>query len=952
MFLDVLFKPKWQHRDPEVRARAVAALNVAQDAAVLREIAVNDPERRVRTAAIAKLTELPLLRELAAARDPDVAQAARGRAEGLLAGTEAVAPPLQERLGLIAGWPDGDTLERLAVQGREPELRLAALARVSREQLLAELAVSDPVAQVRIAAAQRLAGPTALEQVAKASRGRDKRVYRLVRDRLDALKEQAERPLKLRAECEVLCERMERLVRVGDWEGSHLEAEHLGQQWQSLEGPAPEELDARFAAARQAFQEGLAAHRQADEACSRLRKAKASICTALEERLRSLAGPSTHDVLETVEAEVRGREREWRALPALGAPEEGTLQRRFAEAREALMAQLRVLRELHTNAQALELLCEQADRLLASAAPLRKGELEALRERREGLRVTPGQRPALEALLNRFDEAVGALEERRRAQQGAQQKDLDRLKELLPALEQALEEGQLQTARPLEAQARELLGALQGAPKGILAPLETRLKAAGARVQSLVGWQRWGDSLEQERLCERVEGLVGSDRHPEELDRQIREARAAWKRLAPGRRDQAEAVWERFNAACERAGEPVRAYREAQAAERQANLERREELCARLERHVAETDWSAPDWKGTQRLAQQLRQEWRAIGPVDRKRHPAITRRFESAMATLEAPLAEERKRNLAERRALIARVEALAEGEDIRQAVEETKQAQGRWQVTVAGSRRAENELWKAFRGACDAVFARRQQQREARDQELQGNLARKTALCETLEGAGEAGPTEAAAVLATVRGEWQQIGPVPRKVESSLEKRLARAGQRVEALLEAERHKEERVRADALREKSLLCDRLERAEADQAESELTAVETAWEALPVLDESLERPLAVRLEHAREAARQGATPLHRPEEVEQDLVRVCIHMELAAGIEAPPEEAETRMACQVERLSEAMAGSGREGRMQEARELERRWYLLGPARRADLRERFERAREAFHRASS
>ena len=100
--LGKLFKPRWQHRDAEVRAQAVATLDPRQDQETLSKLARDDDSARVRAAAVSALLDLHLLdRLIEADGDAGVRDAASERFVALLAGTVDGAPAVDTRLRLI-----------------------------------------------------------------------------------------------------------------------------------------------------------------------------------------------------------------------------------------------------------------------------------------------------------------------------------------------------------------------------------------------------------------------------------------------------------------------------------------------------------------------------------------------------------------------------------------------------------------------------------------------------------------------------------------------------------------------------------------------------------------------------------------------------------------------------------------------------------------------------------
>jgi hypothetical protein len=90
----------------------------------------------------------------------------------------------------------------------------------------------------------------------------------------------------------------------------------------------------------------------------------------------------------------------------------------------------------------------------------------------------------------------------------------------------------------------------------------------------------WSKNLEaKQALCEQAEGLAASTEWKATADR-IKKLQADWKAVGPVKRNQSEAIWNRFRAACDRFFER---YKNRDAAEREGLLHEREALCAEIE---------------------------------------------------------------------------------------------------------------------------------------------------------------------------------------------------------------------------------------------------------------------------------------------------------------------------------------------------------------------------------
>lgn len=158
MILSRFLKPKWQHADPATRERALRELD--QTDPILIELARQDLDPTVRRAALARLVDLDLLQSIATAdADEGVRVAARNRQRDLLAGTVSGGPPLAERIKRLCQDSDLDLAEFLLQHATEPELRLAALARIDSEAALAEIALRNPYQELRLVALERVNDP-------------------------------------------------------------------------------------------------------------------------------------------------------------------------------------------------------------------------------------------------------------------------------------------------------------------------------------------------------------------------------------------------------------------------------------------------------------------------------------------------------------------------------------------------------------------------------------------------------------------------------------------------------------------------------------------------------------------------------------------------------------------------------------------------------------------------
>ncbi|MEP3650675.1 MAG: DUF349 domain-containing protein, partial [Alloalcanivorax venustensis] len=246
--LGKLFKPRWQHRDAEVRAQAVATLDPRQDQETLSKLARDDDSARVRAAAVSALLDLHLLdRLIEADTDAGVRDAASDRFVALLAGTVDGAPAVETRLRLIQHTGNARVLLHVARHSPDPDCREAALAAIDEPESLYRLALEGADAALRLAAAERLQDTTLLRQLGR--EGRDKKVVRIARDRVKALQARDAEARRHGEQLDALIDALEQLAQHSADPLFEGRLQQLEQRWRALAEHADDTRSARVESA-------------------------------------------------------------------------------------------------------------------------------------------------------------------------------------------------------------------------------------------------------------------------------------------------------------------------------------------------------------------------------------------------------------------------------------------------------------------------------------------------------------------------------------------------------------------------------------------------------------------------------------------------------------------------------------------------------------------------------
>jgi hypothetical protein len=408
-----------------------------------------------------------------------------------------------------------------------------------------------------------------------------------------------------------------------------------------------------------------------------------------------------HSTWEQDKTRARVLQQHWGKLPITPTPEQ---QQRFQQAVESFQQALNTYEtgqaEIRTaqEREAAERARQQAEAEQQAAATQ-----QAEREQRE-----------------REQQAEASERERRKQQQAQQQEILQQLRTDLQTLDGHLEAEQYGEAIDLHQALGQRLKELSGIPAKELAFCRNRLQALAPYIRELQDWRRWGTDQARKQLIETAENLRSDDGlDPQERARKVQGLRDEWRKLSHMEPGQQRALWKTFDSTVTAAYEPSKQHFDAQAQQRQANLEQRHALCAELEALYAATDWEniqdSEAWRALQNQTNALRKRWKAIGTVNHKEWKPVNERFNAAMDAFETHFKAERSRNWQEREQLVTQAKALLETPDTAQAIADVKALQAEWQITLASRPSDEQGLWKQFREPIDALFAR---SREERDQ------------------------------------------------------------------------------------------------------------------------------------------------------------------------------------------------------------------------------------------
>ena len=818
--------PRWKHADPSVRAAAVYEIG-PEDGDALRALAREDADTRVRRAAVSRLDESDVLGDIART-DPDEevrSEAIRGlaglaaEADDVSAATDAVRHLLTlgrtkevvvvarastseaVRGAIVDLLEDQKALGSLSRHAADNSTRLRALARVTDEEELLNIALKSEHTDAAVAALERINSTEALGAIAQ--RARNKVAARRARTKVRTLDEpqpqaQPESPSMSAADRQratELVRRAEALVTLTNPEEASARLSEVRRAWAEFQADVASDaaIEQQFESASEAVREAIAERQQERvaeqaraEALAREQADRVAICHEIE----NLSGDAAIDRI----AELKVR---WDSLPPMPSEYAASLTRRFQDGCRAFEDRERRRMLAQAAASRIDTLATELEQLIASAQPLDEivARWRGLRRDADVLREHVAANPDAGA---RLEQAVATLEQKEQEHQQLrakqEQDNLKRLQQVARQVETLAATDQM-SLKAGDRALRDIKEALDGRvplpSKKDRQELQARLDAARSklvpRVQELREadeWQRWANLQVQEELCKEMEALK-TEENLELASRKMRELQSRWKQVALAPRAQGEAMWRRFKAAQDEVYARTSAHLAAQNEERAANLTAKQALCERAEALADSTDWVK-----TAAEIQALQAEWKKIGPVSRGHEKAVWERFRAACDKFFTRRQEDLKHrkeewsaNLARKEALCEKAEALADSTDWDNAATQLKRLQAEWK-TIGPVRKSKSEaVWQRFRAACDRFFDRYKH----RDQvELQQKAAARDHIIRELEsllpqtsngsGRGEA-PEHLYEKVHEARAKWQQAPEVPRQVQQDLAARYHQA-------------------------------------------------------------------------------------------------------------------------------------------------------------------------------
>ena len=284
-------------------------------------------------------------------------------------------------------------------------------------------------------------------------------------------------------------------------------------------------------------------------------------------------------------------------------------------------------------------------------------------------------------------------------------------------------------------------------------------------------------------LCEQAEKLAEEKDVVTAINR-LQTLHQEWKEIGPVAKELREEIWNRFKEASTVVRKRHQEFFEARKAQEEENLTKKTALCEQVETISTEGLKTFADWDAKTKEIIDLQAVWKSIGFAPQKVNTQIFERFRAACdkfftekATYFKTVKEELNQNLAKKKELVEKAEALKDSTEWKETSDALIELQKQWKTIGAVPRKVSDELWKRFVGACDHFFEAKNQATAGQREEEKENLTKKKDIIERLRALAEEGAEATAQKVHELQAEWNAVGFVPIRDKDKIYKQYREA-------------------------------------------------------------------------------------------------------------------------------------------------------------------------------
>lgn len=800
MIFKHLFRSKHQNPDPQVRIQAIENLNKEdpQHKSVLHELAFNDSDVGVSLAALQKLDSFVLWYKMAEiSKNERVQKKSQQFVENTLLDGQNQALNQQEKRKFILETRDMPLIEKLLGQQwiqKDTELAMTLLKKADKPQLKEKLLFATNNESLQIALVQSLTDETTarklLNKIQKKTSSNS--LKELASEMLKGWLAAEQAPIEVEQQVKMV---LSRLLALKD----HSDLLHIQQQQTELNDQynkiadrfvcLPElkrtEMEQKYTDITSRVERTVALltpqwqAQQAEQALSQnmqaLQVEVEKILTELSVQLTTRIGEITSSEVDTFVTTIKQHIEKSHELIKLLPATNQAAHRRLEQLNNQLLSNVNTLTNIPEFQQAIQQGQALLEKFAGLSLPDDASQIEAaeeyLKEQRQAWRNTVAsyQSHIPANLSQQWNECLKRWQQAIKGLKNQLDGELSRCRNKLKAVESQINQGKFKAAMMLYQKVQKWFEALPEKQQG---QLERTYVSVKEQIENLKDWQEYIAAPRKPALLDEVEALLAQ---PLEIDAQstaIKSLRYQWNSLGKTETESDQALNEAFEIAIEKAFAPCREFYDQQQQQREQNMLAKQQILSEIkalgDEHSKITELA--------KTLRNIQQKWKNIGEVDFKQRKELFDSYQQLLNPLREKVSAFYQDNADQKQALLTKAEKLVELESVDEAIEQAKKLQQTWKTIEHAGKKAEANLWPAFRKANDTLFAKKAEaSKEQQTQLKQQVLAVKEQVIQfetLLNDADEKGSIQSA--LQDKQGVIDAIAALPMRDSRPLEQRL----------------------------------------------------------------------------------------------------------------------------------------------------------------------------------
>ena len=282
------------------------------------------------------------------------------------------------------------------------------------------------------------------------------------------------------------------------------------------------------------------------------------------------------------------------------------------------------------------------------------------------------------------------------------------------------------------------------------------------------------------KLCEAAEKLADEDDVISAFH-QLQELHQEYRESGPVAKELREGIWARFKAASTVINKKHQQHFEDIRAKEEDNLNKKTELCEKVEAIAKEENKTSADWENHTKQIIEIQTEWKTIGFAPQKMNVKIFERFRAACddffgrkSAYFTQMKKEFTENAEKKKALVEKAQALKDSTEWKATSDKLIALQKEWKTIGMVPKKYGDQLWNDFLAACNHFFEARNAANAGARNEEHANLDKKKAVVEKLKALLENPVDDTQAEVRKLTEEYNSIGHVPYKEKDKIFKEL----------------------------------------------------------------------------------------------------------------------------------------------------------------------------------